>query len=112
MTSYFYSTSTNHHRIEEEKRKRRGASRRARRSRARTRTRIDDLEDDIGYLSLVLGVLLQKVDEKGLITREEVESSLASLDQFDGEQDGKLDVDVLRRAAGESTPKSAPESEG
>ena len=72
-----------------------------RRARSRTATRIGELEDDIGYLSLVLGALLQQMDVKGVISREDIQQAMTKLDSYDGEQDDKLDVDVLRSARAE-----------
>ncbi len=61
--------------------------------------RMDELEGDVGYLALVLGALLQKVDEKGVITRDEVRDTVMELDGLDGVKDGRLDVDILRGMA-------------
>lgn len=58
--------------------------------------RLESLEGDVGYLALVLGALLQKIDEKGVLTREEVRAAVAELDDIDGVKDGRLDVDILR----------------
>jgi hypothetical protein len=58
--------------------------------------RIADLEDDVGFLALILATLLQKVEEKGLVSRDEVRAALAELDDQDGVRNGKLDVEVLR----------------
>lgn len=70
------------------------------RSESRRRTasdqRLESLEDDVGYLALVLGALLRSVDEKGVVTREEVRETVLELDAIDGVRDGKLDVNVLR----------------
>jgi hypothetical protein len=35
------------------------------------------LELDLGYVTLVLGSLLQKVNEQGVVTREEVKAPMA-----------------------------------
>ncbi len=80
---------------------RRLADSQGRRSRAQPKSsalgrRVDELEDDIGYLALVLGALLQQVDDKGVVTREDVRATLAELDELDGVKDGKLDVAILR----------------
>jgi hypothetical protein len=83
----------------ESRSKRKGRS--DRRARSRTATRIGQLEDDIGYLSLVLGALLQQMDVKGVISREDIQQAMTKLDSYDGEQDDKLDVDVLRSARAE-----------
>jgi hypothetical protein len=67
------------------------------RSRKReSKKRIDDLEDDLGYVALVLGSLLQKLDEKGHVTRDEARAVMSELDGLDGAQDGKLDINILK----------------
>lgn len=58
--------------------------------------RIATLEEDVGYLALMLGALLEKADEKGVLSREEIKTTLKELDEVDGVADGKLDIAVLR----------------
>ncbi len=58
--------------------------------------RLESLEGEVGYLALVLGALLQKADEKGVLTRDEVREAVSELDEIDGVKDGRLDVDILR----------------
>jgi len=58
--------------------------------------RIGDLEKDLGYVSLVLGALLQQLDAKGTLSRDEVRATLSELDELDGVKDGRLDIDILR----------------
>ncbi len=66
------------------------------RSQAELEGRIASLEGDLGYVTLLLGSLLGQLDEKGVVTREELKSTIAELDALDGRADGKLDVNVLR----------------
>ena len=61
-----------------------------------TDRRLETLEGDVGYLALVLGALLQKADEKGVLERDEVRAAVMELDDIDGVKDGRLDVDILR----------------
>ena len=58
--------------------------------------RIERLEHDLGYVTLVLGALMAHLDEKGSLDRNDLRATLAELDGFDGLEDGKLDIDVLR----------------
>ena len=60
---------------------------------ARLEDRIDELENDVVTLSLSLVSLLDTINEKGFITRDQVK---AKMEQFDGLEDGKLPVSVLR----------------
>lgn len=72
--------------------------REARESRAQASLdkKIESLEADVGYLALVLGALLEKADEKGVLSRDEVRAAIAELDDIDGVEDGRLDVNILR----------------
>jgi len=74
---------------------RRSAQRRAQTVRD-SKERFQALEEDLGYVTLVLGALLQKLDDAGTVTRSEVQDLMADLDSLDGVQDGRLDVDVLK----------------
>lgn len=58
--------------------------------------RVQSLEDDVGFLALVLGALIQKADEKGAITRDEIRAAVTEIDELDGAKDGKIDVNILR----------------
>ena len=73
----------------------RNERRRSNRTRELTK-RVEDLENDLGYVTLVLGSMLATLDEKGTITHQEVKNLMADLDDLDGVKDGRLDVDVLR----------------
>jgi len=57
---------------------------------------IDELQKDVGFLALTLAALLQKVEEKGILTRDEVRAAVEELDELDGVKDGRLDVGVLK----------------
>jgi hypothetical protein len=58
--------------------------------------RVAGLEQDLGYVTLVLGSILRKLDEKGVVTRDDVKGEIAQLDELDGVKDGKLDIQLLR----------------
>ena len=58
--------------------------------------RVEDLEMDLGYVALILGALLNKVEEKGVLSLTEVREAMAELDEIDGVKDGKLDINILR----------------
>ena len=66
------------------------------RSLERADKRLDTMEEDIGFVALVLGALLQKADEKGVLTRDEIRDAVSELDAIDGVKDGRLDVNILR----------------
>ena len=58
--------------------------------------RVSDLEHDLGYVTLVLGSILRKLDAKGVVTRDDVKQEISQLDGLDGVKDGRLDIMVLR----------------
>jgi hypothetical protein len=69
---------------------------RSSRSDANLRDRIDELEDDIGRLSLMMHALAEACVRKGVFSREEIASIADELDLLDGQADGKLDPAALR----------------
>jgi uncharacterized membrane protein len=66
------------------------------RSLERAEERIEALENDLGFVALALGSLMAKLDEKGVLTRQDVKDAMRTLDGADGVADGKLDIRVLR----------------
>ena len=55
-------------------------------------------------LTLSLASLLDTINEKGLITRDEVKEKMSQLDDLDGLKDGKLPVSLLRNWTNPSVP--------
>jgi hypothetical protein len=53
------------------------------------------LEHDLGAPALVVASILKRLDEKGRVTRDEVQETIRKLDLLDGELDGKIGVDDL-----------------
>jgi len=93
----------------------RSLSRRGRRqdrSRAELRERIEELEGDVGYLSLILASVLCKLDERGVLDPRELGAIMKELDLIDGKQDGQLDTDVLRDVTNEAMSDPPVQSEG
>jgi predicted flap endonuclease-1-like 5' DNA nuclease len=58
--------------------------------------RIGALEDDLGFVSLVLGSVIAKLDEKGVLTRQDLAAAMREVDGVDGVADGKFDIRALR----------------
>ena len=58
--------------------------------------RLRDAEKDLASVSLLLAALLELMQGKGSITRDELKKKIAELDWLDGFQDGELDIDILR----------------
>ena len=63
---------------------------------AELQSQIEALEDDLGYVALVLGSLLQVLDSKDVLSRDDVRTVILEVDELDGVADGKLDINVLR----------------
>src|SRR5262245_11584001 len=59
-------------------------------------SRLGELEKDLGFVVLVLGSILDRLNEKGMVTRDEVRSTMSALDLIDGVKDGRLDINVFR----------------
>ena len=76
------------------------AQRRAVRSRGRTRGALDaeleSLRGDVEFLSLLVGSIFARLDERGEVTREDLRGLMMAVDECDGELDGRLQVDALR----------------
>ena len=59
--------------------------------------RIDELEDDLGFTVLVLASLLSTLDEKQILSRDDVERELRKLDLIDGRNDSKISTRILKK---------------
>ena len=59
--------------------------------------RIEELERDVGILSLVMASVMEVANENGSISREEIKDQIDALDVLDGFKDGKLDARFLRK---------------
>ena len=66
------------------------------RTRGDSQSRLVDLEADLGYITLILGSILERLDKKGIVTRDEVKSEMSALDEIDGVKNGRLDINFLR----------------
>ena len=61
--------------------------------------RLEELDSDVGMLTLVLASLLETANEKGSISREEIKAKIDELDVLDGFRDGRLNATFLRKWA-------------
>ena len=59
--------------------------------------RVKQLENDIGFLSLLLSGVITKLDQNEVLHREDLKQVLYEIDGFDGDVDGKLDINELRK---------------
>jgi hypothetical protein len=56
--------------------------------------------DDLGFLALSVLALVKLLERKGVVSEQEFQNWIMSLDTMDGLADGKIDTDQLRRALG------------
>lgn len=61
--------------------------------------RIRTLEEDVGFVSLVLLGILERLDEKGVVAKRDVLEVMRDLDALDGAVDGRINIQVLRNLA-------------
>ena len=52
--------------------------------------RLESLEQEVGFLTLMLEAIIRKTDEKGLITRAELKALMERVDAEDGRVDGRI----------------------
>ena len=108
-TYYFHDfwTAREFNKLEEQMRSRSRAHRNARR---RDATERDEIEDDVGFLTLTLMGLIRSLVDKGLITRDQLQAEIQALDLTDGEADGRLDPDAAREAFDMQPPPAEPKA--
>lgn len=80
------------------------------RDRRRTAASLSDVEEDLGFLALVLLSLVGSLVKKGVVAEEELKAHLQRVDTLDGVEDGRLTPDVLRGALGFARPEKPPEA--
>lgn len=73
----------------------RRALKRVRRSSQERRDEIKDLRAQVEFLSLALTSVIAQLDHKGALTRDELREVMISVDEYDGELDGRLPVEAL-----------------
>ena len=61
-----------------------------------TNERITELENDLGFLSLLISGIITKLDQNDLVQKDDIKEIIKELDGYDGVVDGKLDINVLR----------------
>lgn len=52
--------------------------------------RLEHLEEELGFLTLMLESIVRKIEEKGVFTRAELKELMQSVDREDGRADGKF----------------------
>ena len=96
LYNFFFPEQAQAEHLEQLVRMKSAQTRRSRVASIDAKDRFTQLESDMGYIALVLGSILQRLDQKGVVTREDVKAEMAALDGLDGVSDGRLDVQFLR----------------
>ena len=52
---------------------------------------VQTLRNDLGYVTLLLGAIVDQLDAKGTLTRAELREAVEAIDLVDDVEDGKLD---------------------
>lgn len=95
-----YNDRAQGRRLRDLSRSMRRANRSRRSAAGKTRSAVEDLEEDVGLLALLLMVQLKKLMSSGMLTKEDILETLAEIDALDGDEDGQLDPDTLRKVLG------------
>lgn len=61
---------------------------------------VQTLRNDLGYVTLLLGAIVDQLDAKGTLTRAELRETVEAIDMVDDVEDGKLDIEALKDAVG------------
>ena len=61
---------------------------------------IEELEDDIGFLSLITLTFFATLHEQGVVTKQDFLERIAQIDAVDGLVDGKVSPEALRKSFG------------
>jgi hypothetical protein len=103
-----YYTAKELDRIDERMRSMRSSSAR---SAGDARERVEELEDDLGRLTLLVHALAEACVRKGVLSRDEIAAVADDIDLLDGCADGKLAPSSLRDpdSRRESRPQSPEE---
>ena len=59
---------------------------------------VETLRNDLGYVTLLLGALVDQLDAKGTLTRADLRAAVEAIDLVDDVEDGKLDIEALKHA--------------
>ena len=65
-------------------------------SESNIKNRVTNLEDDLGFLALLVAGIMTRLDEKQIVQKDDIREIIQEIDGFDGEEDGKLDINVLK----------------
>lgn len=63
---------------------------------AQLQERVDRLRGDLGFVTLVLGSLVARLDRQGVVTRADLQAAMSEVDGLDDLSDGQLDIERLK----------------
>jgi len=69
--------------------------------------RLSRLEEHLGFVALVVGSLMEKLERSGVVSRRELREAIAELDELDGIRDGRLDLAYLQELSSQLEIESA-----
>lgn len=52
--------------------------------------RIDELESEVGQLTIIIEALLESISDKGILSREDIARKIGEIDSRDGVIDGRI----------------------
>lgn len=61
--------------------------------------RVTELERDLGFVSLLLATILNTVEKKEVVSREEIHATMEQMDLLDMFKDGRLTISALKEWA-------------
>lgn len=96
-------------RIQKLKRSQSKSAQRGVRARGRLERRVEELESDVGFLTLVLAALMAEAEESGSLSRDGLLAKIRAVDGFDGLEDGRLDIGLLRGSLEDEGPPAEEE---
>lgn len=67
--------------------------------------RIDELESEVGQLTIIIEALLETMADRSIMTREELARKIGEIDARDGVIDGRITKQKPTSEAPKSTPK-------
>jgi hypothetical protein len=78
---------------------------RAERSQASANKRIEELESEVGQLTIIVEALLESISDRGILSREDIAKKLCDIDERDGVIDGRITKPSPSPKAADPKPK-------
>jgi len=78
---------------------------RAERGQASANRRIEELESEVGQLTIIIEALLESISDRGILSREEIANKVCDIDERDGVIDGRITKSAPSPEAADPKPK-------